>query len=466
MAIYGRRRVGKTFLIREFFKNKKSIIFFNTTGSKDSSLVEQINHFTKEIGNAFYHGALLKPGKTWDETFELLTKAVSIVPQNKKIVLFFDEFPWMATRKSRLLENLGYYWNQHWSQDKRIKLIICGSSASWIINKTINDKGGLHNRITKQILLEPLNLSGTKLFLQREGIKLNNSQILQIYMVTGGVPYYLESVKKGLSATQIIEQLAFRKKSLLLDEFENLFSSLFLNHEICVEIIRLISQYQYGIGQEELFKKMGKNIKGKLGLTKLKELEDAGFIVSFMPAFHQRRGIYYKLIDEYTLFYLKWIEPIKKTLIKKVLPSRYWEKQQDSASWASWSGLAFESVCYKHLAQISAALNLSPTAIPSTWRYAPTKGSKDQGVQTDLLFDRNDDAITLCEIKYTDDSFTIDKQYAQNIKNKLDVFKKVTRTHKQLFFAMISATGIKKSIYSEELVDGIVTLDDLFKESD
>ena len=466
MAIYGRRRIGKTFLIREFFKNKKSIIFFNTMGSKDGSLVEQIRHFTKEIGNTFYSGAVLKHGKTWDETFDLLTKAINIVPKNKKIVLFLDEFPWMATKKSRLLQNLDYYWNQHWSQNKRIKLIICGSSASWIINKIINNKGGLHNRITRQILLEPLDLYATKRFLQTIGVKLNNRQILQIYMVTGGVPYYLESIKKGLSATQIIEQLAFRKKSLLLDEFENLFSSLFSNHEICVEMIRLMSQYRYGIGQEELFREMGKNIKGKLGITKLKELEDAGFIISFKPIFHQRRGIYYKLIDEYTLFYLRWIEPIKKTLIKKVLPSGYWEKQQDSAAWASWSGLAFESVCYKHLPQISAALKLSPTAIPSTWRYVPTKGSKEQGAQIDLLFDRADDAITLCEIKYTDYPFTIDKQYAQKIKNKIDVFKKVTRTHKQIFFAMISGTGINKSIYSDELIDDIVTLDDLFKKDE
>jgi uncharacterized protein len=466
MAIYGRRRIGKTFLIREFFKNKKSLIFFNVTGSKDGSLVEQISHFTKEIGTTFYHGAILKQGKTWDETFDLLTKAINIVPKNKKIVLFLDEFPWMATKKSRLLQNLDYYWNQHWSQDKRIKLIICGSSASWIINKIINNKGGLHNRITRQILLEPLDLYATKRFLKTEGVKLNNRQILQIYMVTGGVPYYLESVKKGLSATQIIEQLAFRRTSLLLDEFENLFSSLFLNHEVCIEMIRLISQYRYGIGQEELFRKMGKNIKGKLGIGKLRELEDAGFIVSFKPIFHQRRGIYYKLIDEYTLFYLRWIEPIKKTLIKNVLPSRYWEKQQNSATWASWSGLAFESVCYKHLAQISAALELSPTAIPSTWRYVPTKGSKEQGAQIDLLFDRDDDAITLCEIKYTDYPFTIDKQCTQNIKNKIDVFKKVTRTHKQLFFAMISATGIKKSIYSDELIDSIVTLDNLFKKGE
>lgn len=465
LAIYGRRRIGKTYLVREFFKNKK-VIFFNKTGSKDGGLKEQIGHFTKEIGRVFYSGAGLKQGKNWDETFELLTKAIDTLPKNKKVILFMDEFPWMATRKSSLLQNLDYYWNQYWSNDKRIKLIICGSSASWIVDKIINNKGGLHNRITSQLLLEPLTLQDTKYFLNGLGVKLNNRQILQIFMLTGGVPYYLNNIKKGLSATQIIEQLAFRKKSLLINEFENLFSSLFNKHDVCIDMIRLISQYQYGIGQKELFKKIGKNIDGKLGLLKLKELEEAGFIKSFKPHFHQKRGIYYKLIDEYTLFYLKWIEPVKNTLLKESLTKGYWEKQHASAKWYNWSGLVFEAICYKHIAQINKALELSPSAIPNTWRYVPKKGMQENGAQIDLLFDRDDDAITLCEIKYTDTPFAIDKQYAKQLQQKIDVFKKITGTKKEIFLVMISASGLKKTMYSEEMISGVVELDDLFTDLD
>lgn len=466
IAIYGRRRVGKTYLVREFFENKKAV-FFNTTGTKDGTMSEQISHFTKEIGNVFYNGIPIKRAKNWDETFELLTKAIATVRKNNKVILFLDEFPWMATRKSRLLQTLDYYWNQHWSRDKRIKLIICGSSASWIINKVINNKGGLHNRITKSaMLIEPLHLLATKQLLSKQGVKLTNRQILQIYMVTGGVPYYLSNIQKGLSATQIIDQLAFSNKSLLINEFDNLFSSLFTDHETCEKMIRIISEYQYGIAQEELFKKIDGGIKGKLGLTKLKEMEEAGFITSFTPHFHKKRGIYYKIIDEYTLFYLKWIEPIKSSLLKKTLPPTYWEKQQNTSSWDSWSGLAFESICYKHVAQISEALQLCPTALPSTWRYKPSKGSINEGAQIDLLFDRNDDSITLCEIKYTDTPFVIDKKYAKILNNKINTFKKVTKTNKQIFLAMISASGIKNNMYSEEMIDGIVTLDDFFKKGE
>lgn len=198
LAIYGRRRVGKTFLVRNFFENKK-VLFFDVMGSKDGSLLEQIQHVTKRIGDVFYKGARLIAGTNWDKTFEVLTEAIKTTSGSKKIILFFDEFPWMATKNSRLLQNLDYYWNQYWSKDKRIKLIICGSSASWIIEKIVNNKGGLHNRLTHELHLEPFDLFGTK------RIALNNKQIIQIYMAIGGIPYYLSKLEKGLSATQNIE---------------------------------------------------------------------------------------------------------------------------------------------------------------------------------------------------------------------------------------------------------------------
>ena len=461
LAIYGRRRIGKTFLIREFFK-KKSVVFFNTTGSKNAPLAEQIKHFTKIIGDVFYNGASLEVGKNWDDTFETLTKAINSTAKNKKIVLFFDEFPWMATPKSRVLENLDYYWNQHWSRDNRLKLIICGSSASWIINKIVNNKGGLHNRITKQILLKPFNLSETRDFLYSRNVKLNNNQILQIYMLTGGVPYYLTYVKKGFSATQNIESLAFTNESILTKEFDNLFSSLFDNYELNIKIITAIAEHRYGIGQEELFKKISQNIKGKVGLNKLRELEDAGFIVNFKPYKHKQKGIYYKVIDEYTLFYLKWLEPIKNTLLRSEIPQGYWKKQQNTSSWYSWAGLAFESICYKHFQQISRTLSLDGTAIPYTWRYVTAKGSNEIGAQIDLLFDRGDDAITLCEIKYTNKPFIIDKEYAQILKRKKEAFLKRTKTNKHIFYVMISANGIKHNVYSKNFIDSVVTLDSLF----
>lgn len=463
LAIYGRRRVGKTFLIRSFFE-KKTSLFFDVTGSKDGALIEQVRHFTKEIGRVFYNGARLKEPKNWDLAFEMLTEALISVPKNKKIVLFFDEFPWMATKNSRLLQSLEYYWNQHWSRDKRVKLIICGSSASWIIEKIVNNKGGLYNRLTRNIYLEPFNLRDSKRFLSSIGVKLNNEQVLQIYMVTGGIPYYLSKIERGLSAMQNIELLAFQRKSFLAEEFENLFSSLYEEPGAYIEIVRIIASRRYGIGQEELLRQLGKTLHGKTGLKRLKDLQDANFITSFKPHFHKKRGIYYKVIDEYTLFFLDWIEPIKSTLLTKGPMKGYWEKQQGSPSWNSWSGYAFESVCYKHLSQISQSLKMSPRSIPNTWRYVPRKGSDEKGAQIDLLFDRDDDSLTICEIKYTIKPYLIDKHEFAKLKQRIMVFKEITRTKKQIFMAVISANGLKRNIYSDELIDGTAKLDDLFEE--
>lgn len=461
LAIYGRRRIGKTYLIRSFFEDK-DVIFFNTNGAKDGSIKEQIAHFTKQIGDVFYHGAQLKAGKNWDKTFDILTDAFKTV-KDKKIVLFLDEFPWMATKNSKLLQALDYYWNQYWSVNPKIKLIICGSSASWIIDKIVNNKGGLHNRLTRNIKLEPFNLKDTKEYLSKMGIKLNNEHILNIYMIMGGVPYYLSKLEKGYSAVQNIEKLAFRKKSFLLEEFNNLFSSLFEDHETNIEIIRMIAESRYGIGQEDLLKSMGKALHGKTGLKKLKALQDANFIISFKPHLHSKKGIYYKVIDEYTLFYFHFIEPIKNTLLERNLTKGYWDKKYNSPEWSSWSGYAYEAICFKHLSEISAALDLSPTAIPTTWRYVPRKNAREQGAKIDLLFDRDDNAITICEIKYTDEPYSISKAYAEKLQQKINVFQTVTRNKKQIFLAMISAAGIKESIHSKSMIDNEVILDDFFE---
>lgn len=462
LAIYGRRRVGKTFLVRKHFENKTGY-FHYVTGVHNEPISLQIREFTKEVSRTFLNGLDLKVYDNWFDTFRQLTDIINKqIERNQKIVLFFDEFPWMVTHRSKLLQALDYYWNRHWSQDERIKLIICGSSASWIIRNIINNKGGLHNRLTHIILLEPLTLNETKRFLRNRGIKLNNHHVTQIYMVTGGIPYYLSHITSNHTATQIIEQLAFQKNSFLLSEFNKLYHSLFKDGELYIKLTQIIAEKRYGISQEELFRKSPLLSKGGTIVKKLRELEDTGFIISFKPYKNKRKGIYYKVIDEYTLFYFKWLEPIKETLIKQSLRKGYWEKIHSTPAWHNWAGYAFEAICYKHIPHISKALQLSPTALPHTWRHTPTKSSDTQGAQVDLLFDHDDHAITICEIKYTQKPFIIDKSYAKQLQNKMDTFKKITKTKEQLFLSIISATGIKETMYSEEMINTVVTLDDLF----
>jgi hypothetical protein len=456
--------VGKTFLIREFFL-KKTCIFFNASGAKDAPMKEQIQNFTDQMGRVFYGGASLTAGKNWNETFKALTAAIENTPLNKKILLFLDEVPWMATKNARFLQNLDYYWNQHWSRNSRIKLIICGSSASWIIKNIVNNRGGLHNRLTHNIYLEPFTLNQTKALLSSMSVLLNHRQLVQLYMAIGGIPYYLSKIESGLSATQIIEKLAFKRNSFLMNEFNNLFASLFSDADDLINIMRFIASHRYGVGQEALLNQLGKTFKGKKGLDKLTTLQDTGFIMNFIPHFHASKGIYYKVIDEYSLFYFYWIEPIQNTLLRHGFVDGYWNKLQTTPAWHAWAGLTFEAVCYEHIPQISRALGLSPTAIPNTWRYMPREEKNEEGTQIDMLFDRDDDAITLCEIKYSDKPFEITKEYSHKLKKKIEIFQRVTRTKKQIFFAMISANGLKENKYAREIITGgTVTLNDLFEQ--
>lgn len=462
ITVYGRRRVGKTYLIRNTFGDKKDTTFFYVSGRKDGTIEEQIANFTKEMARAFgFPKSSLGIKKSWDETFELLTELTQ-ASSAKKIVLFMDEFPWMVTKKSKLLQAVDLYWNRFWSMDERIKFIICGSASSWILEHIVNSTGGLHNRSTKVIHLKPFDLYKTSQYLEFKKINLDKKDIVHLYMVLGGIPFYLDQVQPGLSAMQNIEWLAFKGESFLLKEFTNLYDTLFNHNSTHLKLVRAIAQHCYGIDKQELIDKVTGISSGGTLYTYLNELEQSGFIKKFKPFGRTTRGTFYKVIDEYSLFYFQWIEP-NKEFIERGEEKGYWMKIQNSPAWHRWAGCAFEAVCNKHVPLIREALHLS-MARASQWRYSPRKNSKEKGAQIDLLFDRDDRAITICEIKYTKNPFTITKSYAQTIQNKLEVFKKQTKTKKSLYFAMISASGLQKNRYSNELVSALVTLDDLFKE--
>lgn len=463
IALYGRRRVGKTYLIRNTFSGRENTLYFSVTGMKDGSLRQHLENFQKRISAVFYrsHSRLETP-KSWFEALDMLAQEIKASPA-RKIVLFFDEFPWMITRKSELLTAFEYFWNEHMVSDKRVKGIICGSSAGWMVKNIVNNRGAFYNRVTRKIRLEPYNLQQTKEFLTYKKIRLTDNQIAHIYMVLGGIPYYLSQVQPGLSSVQIVANLAFQKESFLLEEFENLYATLFDDSNEHVELARLIAAHRHGISQVDLSKNIKRLKSGGTLVKWLKDLEQAGFIERFLPYQAQKKGVYYKLIDEYSLFYFRWIEPIKDVLQSTGMRKEYWEDLQDTQAWHSWAGYAFESLCHKHVFQIMDALALSASSFPYSWRFVPKDGKKEDGAQIDLLFDRPDDAITLCEIKYTNKAFVIDKPYAERLKKKIEVFRGHTKTDKQLLLAFVSAHGVKDNTYYQELISGICTLKDLFK---
>lgn len=445
VALYGRRRVGKTFLVREYFKNNFA---FYLTGIKDATLKEQLYNFSNSYENCFKK-ELKETPTNWQQAFNELSKTLG-KSKTKKKVIFIDELPWLATPKSNFLNALNYFWN-HWASNRNdIILIVCGSAASWMINKIVKNTGGLHNRITEKIKINPFTLKETELFLKHKNIVLNRHQIIELQMIYGGIPYYLESLKKGKSLAQNIDETCFSKSGLLYDEFENLYASLFNNHEIHVKVIEALSKKNSGLNRDELLK-LTKISDGGSFTKILEELEESGFIRKYTYFGKSKRDSLFQLIDFYSLFYFNFL--------KNNQQENYWTTNIDNPKHRAWSGYSFELLCLMHENQIKKALGIGGVqANVSSWKSKNT----DQNVQIDLLFDRRDQVITICEMKYSIHTFTIDKNYAQNLRNKLAVFRQETQTRSAVHLAMVTTYGVLENENCFDLVQNNITMDSLF----
>lgn len=454
VVVFGRRRVGKTYLIREFFKQKKCQ-FFHATGLQKGDIKKQLKKFSDTLSETFFDNIPIKTPENWDEALRILHQKIS--NSKRKIVIFLDELPWMATKKSGLLQEIDYFWNKYWSSDPNIIFIVCGSAASWLIKKIIYNRGGLHNRITCQIKLTPFNLYETETYLTNRKIKLNKEHITSLYMALGGIPYYLRYVAPGLTAEENIQAILFDKDAPLKNEFDILFDSLFDDVDSYLELLNLIGRKKEGILRSELKSLVKLSGTGGRLSKNLQDLRATGFIDEHTP-WDRSNGEYYKLADEFTLFYLHWILPDKK----KIFLKNHWITQSQKPAYYAWAGYAFEAICMKHISQIIHVLKIRAGSVIGSWRYVP-RVQKEDGAQIDLIIDRNDNAMTICEIKYARQPFVIDKTYFSKLKQKIKIFKAKSYTKKQIFLAMICASGLKENIYSEEIVDGgVVTLSDLF----
>ncbi|QZA58792.1 AAA family ATPase [Candidatus Rhabdochlamydia porcellionis] len=458
LAVYGRRRIGKTFLISEFFKNKG--IYFEITGMKEGSKTEQLFQFSYEFSRQFNQRKRTTPPENWAQALNLLHEAIERI-KDKKIILFFDEVPWLASPRSKFLNALEHFWNRYISREKNVILIICGSSASWIIRNIINNKGGLYGRVTKKMRLLPFSLLETEKYLKSRHIELDRKQIIDIYMAMGGVPKYLSYIDRGKSATQIINDVCFSLNGGLYNEFDNLYRSLFENYEHHIAIVKALAKAVDGLTKNELLNKT-KLTSGGTSSRIIEELIDAGFLIH-VPSFNKKKaGGIYRLIDEYSLFYLTWIVENSKMGLESV-DSEFWIKKQSTPKWNTWSGCAFESLCLKHIQKIKKALGISGiSTIESGWRYLPKKAIKEQGAQIDLVIDRADKCINLCEMKYSSSEFIIDKPYEEKLQNKKSVFRKQTETTKTLFVTMVTTYGVKKNSHYLSVIDNQLTMDDLF----
>lgn len=447
MAIYGRRRIGKTFLIDQHFKKQ---ICFQLVGQKDGTLKEQLGNFHQALGKRSQLQRACP--SSWQEAFQQLEAHLGSLGGTSKRVIFLDELPWLASPRSRFLEALDHFWNSFLSKDSRFILVVCGSAASWMIAQIIDQKGGLHNRVTARIKLEPFTLAESSRFLNSRGIKLTKYDQLMLAMVMGGVPHYLKEIQSGQSAVQAIDATCFGKQGLLRDEFDRLYSSLFDHSDRHVEIVRELAKHPQGLTRQDLTKiyKTG----GRLSET-LSELEESGFISIQNPFAKSSRDAVYRLADEYSLFYLKWIAGKKGT--------GSFATKFNTPTWRSWSGYALESIAHKHIEKIKAEIGIDKIASEHcSWVHRANE-TFPSGSQVDLLLDRADLSINLIEIKFSTGPFTITKTYAAELRRKVQVFKDVTETKKNVFLTFLTTHGMTDNAYTKELVDVSLTTECFFK---
>lgn len=454
VAVYGRRRVGKTFLVREFLRDK---IVFELSGLHGEPMHRQLENCANSLRQSLRLGLVSTPS-SWLEAFEQIKALIPSTtgPLSRKQVLFFDEFPWLATRRSGFLAAFEAFWNNFASRRNDLVVIICGSAASWMIDKVIGSRGGLHNRTTARIRLEPFSLREMREYLEHRGVKLDDYQIALLYMAVGGIPQYLNQIKPGQSAAQNLDRLCFAKDGLLADEFQHLYAALFENHANHLAIVGALARAGKGLTRNELLEAASLK-SGGAATSALQELVQSGFVHECHPRDNKIKDAIFRLADEYSLFYLNWIQS-NRTSGKDI-----WLRKATSRGYATWCGYAFETLCLKHVAQLKAALGIANVeTTESSWLYRP-KSKDEEGAQIDLVIDRRDHCTNICEMKFSQHPLVISKAYAVELQRKLRVFRERTQTRNTLFLTMVTTHGVKQNDHVTALVSSEVQLMQLFQ---
>ena len=447
IAVTGRRRVGKTYLVRELFSGDMSFYYSGAIG-KNITNDYQLRGFDQTI--AEYGGDPEPASRCWADAFRKLRNLI-LDTHKRRQVIFIDELPWLDAPNSDFLPALDHFWNTFASSRPDVMLVVCGSAASWMVRNIFENRGGLHNRITGRIMLAPFSLGECEAFFKEYGIVMNRYQIAEIYMIFGGIPYYLNMLAKGLGPTQNVDRLLFMNNALLKNEFNEVYHSLFRVPDRHIDIVNALSQTRAGMTRDEIIN--AAKIPGGGNLTKtLTELEQCGFIEKYANFTKQKNNAYYRLVDPFTLYWLKYVKN------NETKDEYFWTNLLDDGGRRAWSGHAFELLCLLHIAQIKRKLGISGISTEVfSWR------SKEfvPGAQIDLLIVRKDGVINLCEMKYSLHPYTISMKDDQDLQKKRTAFLSETGTRSAVHITMVTAYGLTENGHRAS-VQSEVTLDDLF----
>ena len=447
IAVTGRRRVGKTYLVKEYFTDSIAFYYSGATG-KNVTNKYKLRRFDEAITE--YGGGTGPVSQCWADAFGKLRKLLGLRRTNRQVV-FIDELPWIDAPKSDFLTSLDYFWNTFASSRPDIMLIVCGSSASWIVRNLFQNRGGLHNRITGRLWLAPFTLGECEAFFNEYGVVMNRYQTAEIYMIFGGIPYYLNMIEKGLGPSQNVDRLLFVNNAPLKNEFGEVYRSLFHASDRHINVVEALSKTKSGLTREEIIKTT--DIPGGGNMTKtLNELEQCGFIDKYTDFTKQKNNAYYRLIDPFSLF---WLRCVKDNNTKD---EYYWTNLLDDGGRRAWSGHAFEQLCLLHIPQIKRKLGISGI---STQVFAWRSRKADPGAQIDLIIARRDGVVNLCEMKFSLHPYTISANDDMDMHNRVMAFINETGARSAIHITMVTTYGLADRGYRAS-VQSEVTLDDLF----
>lgn len=448
VVVYGRRRVGKTFLVNAYFNDEYA---FKLTGLAQKGKSDQLANFKISL-NRYGEDKYSKP-RSWLEAFEQLrTLLEKKKASTGKRVIFIDELPWMDTRGSKLITALEHFWNDWACTQPDIVLIVCGSATSWITKKILKNRGGLHNRVTQKIYLNPFNLAECKEYLESRGIVMDDKSITECYMIMGGIPYYLKQIKKGKSLAQNVDEMFFLDKGSLDGEFDALYSSLFTQSEGYIKVVEALSSKKKGLTRGELLEAVKANSNGHFS-TIMKNLVDCEFVRCYKGYGKTLKMSLYQLIDPFTLFYFKYIKKYGTS------DKPFWQYQTDTRTHDTWAGLAFEQLCLNHHLQIEKGLGISGI----TTKVFSWTGGTDEKAQIDLLIKRKDGILNVCEMKYYDGEYAMGKKEKDEIERRVRIFKEVNNPKEAIHPVLVTTYGLRSNEYSN-IFQRIITLKDLFQQ--
>ncbi len=453
VAVYGRRRVGKTFLVDETFGEK---ITFRHAGLSPAGengrglLQEQLNSFYESL--TMYGMEECEKPKSWFDAFLLLKKHLQNTDTGGRQLVFIDELPWLDTPRSGFIRAFESFWNNWGCHRRNLMVVVCGSANSWIQDKLINNRGGLYNRLTYQMKLTPFTLKECEEFFISKGFKYSRYTIVESYMVFGGIPYYLNYLDKRKSLAQNIDSLFFAKHAVFRDEFNRLFESIFTGAEGVKDIVRLLYKRNAGFTRKEIVQHLNISDGGKLSRD-LNALITSDFVIKYVPFSLSKRAEHYKLTDPFCLFFLHFVDGQTK------LHEKYWEQNAGTQMVVTWRGFAFENVCFNHVEQIKRGLGISGV-VTSTSAWSKKKDD-EEGLQIDLLILRNDNVINMCECKFYSDIFAVDEAYYRKILGKTEMLLEAVPRKTAVYSTLIATYGLKQNEYSSAFIN-VVTLEDLF----